>query len=210
MKYVVPTLCLFFLFTAYNHTRIEASQNMSDSGRNCDRLYIGTNPISYIAALQLGDTFKRYIPEVTGLEYGFSLIGGYFITPKQTLEARVSIGNIHQISRVGQLHLGTNYFIFRNSTKWYRNFYSGGFFKFWDYHNRLTEIHFYNIAPYITIGKIFEINPIILDIRINQTVAIYSWSSLEHSSSGTDWFFSPWPKFIPVMPSLTFSITYKL
>ena len=209
MKTTVTAICIFFLFNIYSNALTNESQDISTASYNYDHFYIGTNPISYIAGLQLEDNLKRYIPLVTGLEYGFSLIGGVFIIPKLSIEGRLSMGNIHQLSRVMQFHLGTNYFIFRNSIKWYRNFYSGTFLKFWDYYNRLTEIHFYNIAPYIAIGYLFEINPIILDIRINQTFSVYSWSNLEHSSPGMDWFFSPWPQFIPVMPSLTFSIAYK-
>ena len=208
MKSLAPTLCIFFLFSSYLYSQKDVSPN-NHSILDSSFYYIGTNPLSYMAALQLEDNFKRYIPEVTGLEYGFSLIGGYYVKPKLALEARFSIGVIHQVSRVGQFHFGTNYYMLRPSEKWYRNIYSGCFLKFWDYYNKLTKIHFYNVAPYIAIGNMFEINPIILDIRINQTIAIYSWSSLEHSSPGIDWFFSPWPKFLPVMPSLTFSIDYK-
>lgn len=173
-----------------------------------NRYYFGTNPLAYLAAFQLQDNFKRYIPEVSGLEYGISAVGGYFLSPKQILETRVSVGNIHQISRVGQLHLGSNYLMFKNHSNWYRNFYFGGFFKLWDYYNRLTKIHFYNIAPYVAAGYMFEIKPFLLDVRLNQSVAIYSWSSLEHSSAGSDWFLSPWPEFLPVMPSLSISICW--
>jgi len=73
------------------------------------------------------------------------------------------------------------------------NFYTGGFVKFWDYYNRLTKIHFMNIAPYITIGYWREFKALVVDFRLNQTFAIYSWSNLEHSSAGMDWFFFPGP-----------------
>lgn len=156
------------------------------------------------------DNVKRYIPEVSGLEYVFSLTGGYFHSPKQMIETRFAAGNIHQIARVVQWHIGMNYFLLKDSDKWFRNFYPGGFVKFWDYYNRLTKIHFDNIAPYFTLGYLFDMHSILVDVRINQTVAVSTWSSLKHSSAGTDWFFSPWPQFLSVMPSLTISLGWKI
>lgn len=172
------------------------------------RFYIGTNPLSYVAALQVQDNLKRYIPEAAGLEYGLSLIGGYFLNPHLSLESRLSWGNIHQVARIGQIHAGVNCFLFKNSNRWYDDFYIGAYLKFWDYRNKLTKVDFYNIAPYISCGHAFDWKPFIFDVRLNQTVAIYSWSNLEHSSAGADWFFSPWPEFIPVMPSFSFSLIW--
>lgn len=171
--------------------------------------FIGTNPIAVLAAFQWEDNVKRYMPVVAGLECGFSLTGGYFRSPKQMLETRFAAGNIHQIARVVQWHLGMNYFPLKKNHRWFNDFYLGGFFKFWDYTNRYTKIHFYNIAPYLTLGYLFDLKPIFVDVRLNQTVAVYSWSNLKHSSAGMDWFLSPWPKFLPVMPSLTFSLAWR-
>ena len=192
MKNLLRSIIALFLIFSYAHSQENITiSNEKDKNRNNEKniYYIGINPFSFVAAFQLQDNVKRYIPFVSGLEYGFSLTGGHFISSKQILEARFSLGNIHQVSRVGQLHLGTNYFILQNSNKWFSDFYIGGFFKFWDYYNRLTKIHFYNIAPYLTIGYLVELKPILLDIRLNQTIAVYSWSNLEHSSAEMDWFF---------------------
>lgn len=210
MKFTAAIFSLLFMFNICSYTLTNESQDPGGRDQESGCFYIGTNPISYAVGLQLKDNLKRYMPLISGLEYGFSLIGGFYPTPKQSVEARFSIGNIHQVASVAQFHLGINFFISGDSKKWYSNFYSGVFFKFWDYHNRLTEIHFYNIAPYIPIGCQLKFDSVILDFRINQAIAVYSWSNLEHSSGGIDWFFSPWPEFIPVLPSLTFSIDYKI
>lgn len=196
-------------FCMAQQTALPSAQKHNAGADRCKTYYIGTNPISVIAAFQLQDNIKRYIPEVSGLEYGFSLTGGYFTGPKHMLETRFAAGNIHQISRVVQLHAGLNYFLFTHSGKWSDDFYIGGFIKFWDYYNRLTKIHFYNIAPYLTFGYVFDLNRVLVDVRMNQTVAVYSWSSLIHSSAGMDWFFSPWPEFLPIMPSLTVSLAWR-
>jgi len=205
MKYFALIILVIFLMISF----ISAQENKFQK-HTWNEYYIGINPISYISAFQLSDEIKRYIPEVAGLEYGFSVLGGYFQSSKQRMEARFSIGNLHQVARVGQFHFGTNYHMFKRSEKWFKDLYLGGFIKYWDYYNKLTKVHFYNIAPYVVAGFLFEIKQILLDVRLNQTFAVYSWSSLEHSSAGVDWFFSPWPKFLPVMPSLTFSVAWRI
>lgn len=138
-----------------------------------------------------------------------AVCGGYFLNSHQAIETRLSLGNVHQMAFVGQLHLGTNYFILDKLNIMNKGLYCGGYLKFWDYYNKLTEIHFFNVVPYLTIGYWHEFEPIILDFRINQTLAIFSWSSLEHTSSGSDWFFSPWPAFVPVLPTITFTVGYR-
>lgn len=203
MKYCIlffaAVVLIFGSAYAQNRTILDDDQNY----------YIGTNPVSYISALRLQDDIKRFIPEASGLEYGLSIVGGHFASPNQIPEARFSVGNIHRVARVWQVHAGMNYFPLTRHKQWFRNIYIGGFCKFWDYYNRLTKVNFYNIAPYVTAGYLFQTKAMLFDVRLNQTVAVYSWSDLEHSSAGMAWFFSPWPAFIPVMPSLTFTVGWK-
>ena len=200
-------LALFFLIYCSFYSQSIAQIDNSSNPEYFKKYYIGINPIAIPAAFQLQEDVKRYIPVVTGLEFGFNVVGGYFLNSNHLLETRLALGNIHQIAFVGQLHAGTNYFFFKRKSY---GFYGGGFLKFWDYYNRYTKIHFYNIAPYVSVGFWKEVKRFILiDVRLNQTIAVHSWSSLEHSSSGTDWFFSPWPKFLAVMPSLTVTLGWR-
>lgn len=184
-----------------------AQQSANDQSAISKKYYLGVNPLAIPAAFQLQEDVKRYIPVVTGLEYGFNAVSGYFLKPNHLLETRLALGNIHQIAFVGQLHAGTNYFFFKRKSY---GFYGGGFLKFWDYYNRHTKIHFYNIAPYLAIGFWKEIKQsVLVDVRLNQTIAVHSWSSLDNSASGTDWFFSPWPKFLAVLPLLTVTVGWR-
>jgi hypothetical protein len=185
-----------------------AQEELFDYFDNYKKYYVGMNPVSVAASFQLADNVKRYIPEVSGLEYGFSLVCGTHFRYDHALEYRMAVGNIHQISRVTQFHLGTNYFMLKKLRSWPRHFYIGAFMKFWDYHNRMTKVHFYNVSPYVVFGYTFDMKRILLDIRLNQTIAVHSWSSLEHSAPASDWFFSPWPEFFKVMPSLSFTVAY--
>lgn len=169
------------------------------------RAYIGLNPLAIPAALNLEDNLKRYVPEVSGVEYGLAVFGGCLISPRWAAETRLSLGNVNKLAFVGQLHAGGYYFLPSGR----HDFYAGGFLKFWDYYNRLTEIHFLNLAPYAVIGYQYNWPRFFVDIRLNQTIAIFSASTLEHSSPGASWFFSPWPGFMPIMPALSFGIGYR-
>lgn len=172
------------------------------------KFYAGINPVSYIAVLPLQDDLKRYIPIVSGLEYGVSLIGGYHFSPRFCTEIRFAWGDLHQISTLTQIHAGIMAFPFYGTGKNFGGTCAGIFLKWADYYNHLTQIHFDHIIPYISAGYRFYLSPLYLDLRLNQTFAILSWSDLPYTSSSTAWFFSPWPEFIPVLPTLYLSVSY--
>ena len=174
------------------------------------RFYIGMNPVAIPVSLPLKDDLKRYLPVASGLEYGISITGGYYPKCNSALEARLSFGNIHKVALTWQLHTGGNYFMFRTSDIVSSGLYVGGFIKFWDYYNKLSEVHFMNIAPYLTAGYLLEFKRLLMDLRLNQTVAVLSWSTLEHTSPGADWFLSPWPSYLPVIPTFTFTLGFRL
>ncbi len=67
-------------------------------------------------------------------------------------------------------------------------------------------MHFHNISPYLTAGYWWSKKKFMFDIRINQTVAVHSWTNLENTKPGTGWFLSPWPEFIQVLPTLNFTM----
>lgn len=181
-----------------------------DNNQAGHKWYIGSNFLSYAMALPLKEEVRRFGPVFAGNEYGFNVVGGYNFSSVWRTEARLSLGNIHQVAFVGQLHFGANcHFIFKHEESKNQGLYSGMFLKYWDYYNRLTTVHFHNISPYLTAGYLWNRNRFMFDIRVNQTVAVHSWTSLEDTKSGTDWFFSPWPEFIQVLPTFSFTIGYK-
>lgn len=172
--------------------------------------YIGTNPMAIPLGFSIKDETKRFLPIAAGNEYGANVVGGYFFRPNQNIEGRLSLSNIHQVAFVGQFHLGTNYYFQKSKlSKDEMGWYIGGYAKYWDFYNRQTDIHFHNISPYISAGYTFAAKRLLLDLRINQTLAVYSWSSLEHTKGNAAWMFSPWPEFIPVIPTITLTISYK-
>lgn len=176
-----------------------------------EKIYLGINPLSYALVLPLQEDIKRYSPVLAGNEYGISLVAGCSLKKRISLETRIALGNIHQVASVKQLHAGIIVHPFiKKENKDVFPLYTGVFLKIWDYHNRLTDISFYNACPYFVIGYQFSRKRWITDIRMNQTLAIVSWTNLEDSTGGASFFLSPWPGLIKVLPTLTCTIAYKI
>ena len=135
------------------------------------------------------------------------IAGGYFFRPYMNIESRLAFGPVHQVVYAFQFHNGLNYYPLH--PQGYEGFYIGMYLKYWDNYNRLTKIHFYNMSPYLVAGKRWNFQNMFLDIRINQTLMAISWSSLEHTRAGTSWQLSPWPAFIPIIPTITLSMGFN-
>jgi len=205
LKRIIYTL--FFAALTINGAKCIA-QNKT---KNSTGYYIGTNPLAIPLGFSIKEENKRFLPILAGNEYGANVVGGYFFRSNQSLEGRISLSNIHQVAFVGQIHLGTNYFFQKNKTNIDDNgWHLGGYTKYWDFYNRQTKVHFHNICPYFTVGYTFNAKRLLFDFRINQTVAVLSWSSLEHTRGNIAWMLSPWPEFIPVLPTISITINYKL
>ncbi len=196
-------LCLLLAFLLLYLSRPVKADLMPD--------YVGGNPFSLLMSLPLKDEIRRFGPILAGNEYGVNFVAGYRLSQKQLLEARLAFGPVHQVANVLQVHFGAQHFFQKEEKALPHGLYSGISVKYWDFYNRLTQVHFHNLSPYITAGYAFPINEKIrFDLRLNQTVAVFSWSSLEHTGAGADWFLSPWPEFIPVLPTLSLTISWNL
>lgn len=205
LQHIILVIALFVLI--FNTTNQSFAQDTSVKETSW---YLGTNPVAIPLGFSIKPEVKRFLPIAAGNEYGANLAAGYFFRPNRTIEGRLSLSNIHQVAFVGQFHLGTNYFLQKNKvSEGKKGWYFGGYVKYWDFYNRLTHIHFHNISPYLSLGYTKVKKRFLFDFRLNQTLAVYSWSSLEYSRAAADWMFSPWPEFIPVMPTITCTISYK-
>jgi hypothetical protein len=179
-------------------------------GQDARRNYIGTNPFSYLLSLPIDPTTQRFLPILTGNEYGISVVAGRYITPATSVEGRLVLGNVHQVATVGQLHAGINHYFFGNTGNYAGDGpYAGLYLKYWDYHNRLTKKDFHNICPYIAIGYKWTGNRVSFDLRVNQTTVVYSWSDLEATRPAASVFLSPWPEFIRVLPMFSCTLGYR-
>ncbi len=206
LQHITFVIALFVMIL--NTTNKIVAQNTSVKETNW---YLGTNPVAIPLAFAIKPELKRFLPIAAGNEYGANLAAGYFFRPNQSVEGRLSLSNIHQVAFVGQFHLGTNYFLQKDKIlNGQKGWYVGGYAKYWDFYNRLTHIHFHNISPYLTLGYMKAKSRFLFDFRLNQTLAVYSWSSLEYTRAGIDWMLSPWPEFIPILPTPTLTVCYKL
>lgn len=173
--------------------------------------YIGTNPVAIPLAFNIKPESKRFLPIVAGNEYGTNLVGTCFFRPNQSIEGRLSLSNVHQVAFVGQFHLGSNYFVQRKKvSNGQKGWYFGAYIKYWDFYNQLTHIHFHNISPYLSLGYMKEMNRLLFDFRLNQTLSVLSWSSLAYTKANADWMLSPWPEFIKVLPTITFTVSFRV
>ncbi|MDF1573116.1 MAG: hypothetical protein P1P82_16025 [Bacteroidales bacterium] len=173
--------------------------------------YIGTNPVAIPLAFNIKPESKRFLPIVAGNEYGTNLVGTCFFRPNQSIEGRLSLSNVYQVAFVGQLHMGSNYFFQNNKiSNGQKGWYFGAYFKYWDFYNQFTHIHFHNISPYLSLGYMKEMNRLLFDFRLNQTLSVLSWSSLAYTKANADWMLSPWPEFITVLPTITFTVSLRI
>lgn len=172
------------------------------------RWRLGINPVALPSGCNINDDLKRYLPLAAGLEYGAALSAGLETGRNSFAELRLVLGKPNRLAFVPQLHLGHAWF------PWHSNrsggFYLGPFIKLWDYYNSATEIHFFNLAPYAAFGWQFTAGRWILDLRLSQTLFVFSCSTLEHSSPGIGWALSPWPDFLPVIPLLSCTVSFRL
>ncbi len=197
---VFSPICLY-------QTEIIAQQNRS----LYSDWYIGTNPVAIPLGFNIKPESKRFLPILSGNEYGTNLVGTYFFLPNQSIEGRLSLSKVHQAAFVGQFHLGSNYFFQKKKiTTGKKGWYFGAHLKYWDFYNQLTHVHFHNVSPYFNLGCVKVMNRFLIDLRLNQTLAVFSWSSLEYTRANADWMLSPWPEFILVLPTITFTVSYRI
>jgi len=183
---------------------------LADSLEAQPHLYISTNPVSYLVTLRLQDDLKRYLPIASGVEYGIEGNLTWFPESRHAWELRMARGHIHPISTVAQIHAGRLVFPWSDQLNWKRGLYGAVFAKAWSYRNTATEVRFNHAAPYLAAGYFKSGKRFSFDLRINQTLAIVSWSSLAHTQPGSALFLSPWPAFLPVIPTVTLSVGVPL
>lgn len=216
-------LILLFLFIASNNifaTEGNVSDALIDSG-----FYLSTNIIAPFSSINFSDNldslysytvYKITMGIISNFEYGLSLNFGVIPTKSHLIESRFSTGAIDETFYSTQFHIGYSY-SFMNFFKQRNNkdtlamgLYAGIFVKFLDIYNKLTNVHFGHIVPYITIGYQFDvIENVFIDIRAVQSFAIISFSNLDHSNSGTDFFFSHIPEMVDYHPCISIDIGYR-
>lgn len=215
---------VIFLIQTYHYAY---SQNDSSVYKNKKSFYITTNAFASFASLNILGSQENQFPHIlyktiTGIssnfEYGININSGLRMNQHSAIEARLSTGLADNNFYITQLHCGYNYFVFNKSKTTIlqsknesdRGLYLGLFLKFWDQHNRKTDVSFYHLIPYINIGYQFiSKRRIIFDIRLSQTFAVVSWSNLEHTTGGADYMFSHIPTLCAFVSNLSFNIGYS-
>jgi len=170
-----------------------------------DGWYLSTNPLAALAGIEVGSAeAKALIPLFTNLEYGGTANIGR-LSDSHLIEGRLALGMSNPYAVIPQLQLGYGNFIFKP-----RGYYAGAFLRYWDYINVYTDVHTQSCAASLVLGHMWKEGRFIADLRLNQSLAVYSWSSVEFATPTANFVFSPLPGLSPVLPFLSFSVGWRL
>jgi len=170
-----------------------------------DGWYVTTNPMAALAGVEVGSVeAKALIPLLTNLEYGTNANIG-LIKGRHLFESRLGLGMSNPYTMIPQLQLGYGNFFLGT-----RGYYGGAFLRYWDYINTYTSVHTQSCAASLALGHMWKQGRFIADLRLNQSLAVYSWSSLEYSRPAANVVLSPMPELLPVLPFLSFSVGWRL
>lgn len=172
------------------------------------RWYVTTNLLSPLAGLNKTNTAANVlVPLVSNLEYGVTLSGGYTFV-YQEIEARLTYGRSNEYNIIPQVQLGYNYYLADKLRHNGSNWYLGLFGRYWMYRNTFTDYDLYNFTTNLTIGHKWEISHLLLDLRLNQPLTIFTSSDQPQASSEFQMSLSPMPEFSPVLPFLSINVGY--
>lgn len=137
--------------------------------------YIGANLLSP-GTLPRGLFSRTILPIFANMENGIAINGGIVLNAYHGIEVRTAFGASHANTFIPQLHIGYNrYFLDQR-------LFTGLYLRYFDNYNTLTNVHFFNLSPYLTVGTRWQVaGPVSMDARIGWDFASVSWSSLEHS-----------------------------
>ena len=198
-------------------TLIATSAFSTDGGERSSRrqscLTLSTNLLSPFSGIQLAASPNEQLAGIvysvamgisSNFEYGLSINVGYFVTSKDYLQTRVSTGSADPTWWISQVHLGYQRYLGET------DFYLGTMAKCWDRCNRLTGVHYFDLVPYLTAGWTPGLGrSLFLDLRLSQTVATYSFSSLDGSKGKAGWLFSHVPTLMPYHPCVSLDLGYR-
>ncbi len=168
--------------------------------------YLGVNPIAEVVP------FTGYANMIFQLlsaeEIGLAVSGGAYVGKRQAIESRLSVGapNDSTFLLIGSVAWKIFPFDSRNAED------SGFFFGpdlrigWLDYH--AAGISYVHIVPSIEAGWFFLFGNFFLNIRVVQSVAVFTSSSAPGVAPKVSWLFSPWPTLTPVLPVASFDIGY--
>jgi uncharacterized membrane protein len=143
------------------------------------------------------------------VSYGGTVNVGY-ITGSSFLETRLSVGMSNPYALLPQLQLGYGNFILETLAGKPSGWYLGGFVRYWDYLNRYTAVNNQSVSGNLVLGHMWKKGRFMADFRVNQSLLVFSWSSLEYAIPALDVVLSPMPGLLPVLPSLSLSLGMRL
>lgn len=170
--------------------------------------YLTINPLAPVAQIP-GYYTKIVVPFFTNFEYGLSVTAGYLLTPSESVDAKIVAGSCDQISFTPQLHAGYSFYLLDQLNLTNKGLYIGADLRFWDQWNTMTGVHYFDLLPFARLGYFLEIKRFIVDLRIDQWLGVFSWTTEGHTAPTLTLGLSPFPEITPVLPLLSLNLGWK-
>lgn len=170
--------------------------------------YLTINSMAPVAQIP-GYYTKIVVPFFSNFEYGLSATAGYLLTPSQSADAKLVLGSADQISFTPQLHVGYSFYPLDELNLTNKGLYLGADLRFLDKWNTMTGIHYFDLIPSARLGYFIEIKRFIIDLRYNQILGAFSWTSKDHTPASLGFFLSPFPEIASVLPLLSLNLGWK-
>jgi hypothetical protein len=171
---------------------------------------------SYFAGTNLFSPLPGMLPTpgnslfslLSNLECGLGLSGGMVVKECHALELRCAFGPNSREEAIFHSQAYYNFFPMQRFHLRMKGLYCGCGLRYWDLYNDLTDVHRNNVAGQADLGYRFKVwNPLYLDLRLSEIVAVYSWLSADHTVGGWATLFD---RSLPRIPLLSVDVGVKL
>ncbi|MEN9290572.1 MAG: hypothetical protein RLZZ357_415 [Bacteroidota bacterium] len=172
------------------------------------KYFLTTNVLSPFSGMNKNSAIlNALLPVFSNLEYGFNLSGN-LLNKYHFIDTRLSLGKSNAYNIIPQLQIGYNFLIIDYFKKNNNGFYIGANIRYWDYVNMYTKTQRHNVSPNIGLGYLWKKKKFIVDLRLNQSFAIFTKTNIDNSKSALNLSFSPMPELSPVLPFISINIGY--
>lgn len=182
---------------------LSLSQKIADN-----EIYLGINPVAPFTSLS-NQTSGLYLPLASNMENGLAIQSGCYFSPKHAVEIRLSCGQPNMMHLLFQVHGGYLYQFNPSEAEHKQGWYAGAFIKWYFMRNLVLEVNDHSLMPYLAAGYKFNLHPVYIDLRLNQTVYACSWSNRNQASAKCQPYFSPMKNLSPIVPMLSVNIGYR-
>jgi hypothetical protein len=177
------------------------------------KVWICTNPLSLFTMMRFKSDIVDYaFLFLSDLEIGPSVNIGYAVASLHAIEGRFSIGLNNRQLLIHQYRFGYRFYplkMKKNGGRM-RNLYAGAGLKSCNVHYLYNNTAFLHCSPYVSIGYRFERRRLVVDVQLNQMLALASFGTMDGAGGAAEWRFSPFPFIAKAMPLMLCGVGFVL